>query len=320
MRKENSYNTAKLELLITYDKECTNYNLDYFNNKTDKFIYQCEFYGNVYSKDYYSSVHFSKKCNYCESKYKEIEILKLMKKNHPNYNLLEYSSNESKILCKIHNEIFKTHISFDKLNRHCFGCSQCYKEKNKYNKNNEKDILNKIKSEWNNQFDVSKYKYITSHIPSTLICRIHNIEFEESYHDLQRHINKCPKCKKIYRGEDKISKYLDFHNIEYIRQYDKFEGLITSKGNQQKCDFYIPSKNLIIEYNGEQHYHNSYITNFNENKLKEQKEKDKFKRKYCLEHNINLLIIPYNMFNQINTLLDKYFNGEKLKYKKIKRR
>jgi hypothetical protein len=57
-------------------------------------------------------------------------------------------------------------------------------------------------------------------------------------------------------------------------------------------DFYIPSKNVLIEYDGRQHY--EAIEYFGgEEELNWIKYKDAIKTKYCLDNNIPLLRLPY---------------------------
>ena len=62
-------------------------------------------------------------------------------------------------------------------------------------------------------------------------------------------------------------------------------------------DFYLPDYNICVEIQGEQHYKpvgfggislNQSIENF----IK-QRERDNIKERYCQEHNIYLLKIPY---------------------------
>ena len=57
-------------------------------------------------------------------------------------------------------------------------------------------------------------------------------------------------------------------------------------------DIYIPSKNLLIEFDGEQHFKN--IDFFGGLKsFKSRNENDNIKNKYCLDNNIPILRIPY---------------------------
>jgi hypothetical protein len=69
-----------------------------------------------------------------------------------------------------------------------------------------------------------------------------------------------------------------------------------------KFDFVIfNEKNeiqLLIEYNGEQHY-NSIEKWGGKDKLIVQQERDARKKQYCEEHNIPLLIIPYWEYDKI---------------------
>lgn len=59
-----------------------------------------------------------------------------------------------------------------------------------------------------------------------------------------------------------------------------------------KFDFYIPSKNLCIEFNGLQHYKpvDFFGGEFYYNEII---KRDKIKEEYCLSNNIKLLTIKY---------------------------
>lgn len=96
--------------------------------------------------------------------------------------------------------------------------------------------------------------------------------------------------------EYKIAKYIDEILGEGMYEYDYYwDWLRNDKtGHVLYCDFYIPCLNLVIEYNGEQHYkfipsiHHDYEVFLN------QQYRDK--RKYALlkENNINLRVITNN--------------------------
>ena len=59
-----------------------------------------------------------------------------------------------------------------------------------------------------------------------------------------------------------------------------------------KYDFFIPAKNLLIEYNGIQHYKPVDIFG-GKKQLKEQRHRDWLKRNYAKKNNYKLLTIPY---------------------------
>lgn len=110
----------------------------------------------------------------------------------------------------------------------------------------------------------------------------------------------CPRCSgTMSKGERKIVDYLETHNIKYIPQ-KKIEN------SKQSFDFYLPNKNIAIEYNGEQHY--KPIETFGgEERFKQQQQYDENKIQYCKEKNITLKIISYLEFNDIDTILDNFF-------------
>ena len=116
----------------------------------------------------------------------------------------------------------------------------------------------------------------------------------------------CPICKSS-KGEIRISKYLKSKNIDFEREY-RFEDC-----RNILClpfDFYIHTHNTAIEYDGEHHsqiviYSNESIEEAKK-RLAQRKINDGIKTKYCEEHNINLIRIPYTEFNEIENILDKY--------------
>ena len=90
----------------------------------------------------------------------------------------------------------------------------------------------------------------------------------------------------------------------------KPEYTVTIGQRKYRYDFYLPGYNLVIEYDGEQHY---MPVNFGENdivrmeaKLKITQEHDKIKNEYCEKHNINLLRIPYWEKQNIESIIDNY--------------
>jgi hypothetical protein len=55
---------------------------------------------------------------------------------------------------------------------------------------------------------------------------------------------------------------------------------------------------MLIEYDGEQHFHIAKNDYFN---YEEVNKRDKFKNKWCKENNISLIRIPYTDYDKINT-------------------
>lgn len=111
------------------------------------------------------------------------------------------------------------------------------------------------------------------------------------------HSGKTQSCGCIKsRGENIINKILQENNIIYKREYS-FEDLLGVNQGKLRFDFAIFNKNncliKLIEFQGRQHFENTQLWN-NDNKIH-----DEYKRKYCKEHNIELLEIPYYDINKI---------------------
>lgn len=69
-----------------------------------------------------------------------------------------------------------------------------------------------------------------------------------------------------------------------------------------RYDFYIPSENIVIEVDGQQHYAgwgNSIIS------LRENKKRDAIKNQFCIDNFIKILRIKYD---KIDTLTLEYLN------------
>jgi hypothetical protein len=132
-------------------------------------------------------------------------------------------------------------------------------------------------------------------------CPIHGW-FKQS---ISNHLfgQRCPVCKNS-KGEETIRKFLLDNNIEFISQ-KTFDGCRNPKTNYRlKFDFYIPSINLCIEYDGELHYRP--IKFFGGQKEYEKSLiLDEIKNKFCEQNDINLLRISYMEFKSINNILTK---------------
>ena len=80
-------------------------------------------------------------------------------------------------------------------------------------------------------------------------------------------------------------------------------------------DFYIPSKNIIIEVNGMQHYQFTKLFHKTRSDFTKAQERDRRKISYCLAHNISLYIIPYwdieNLHKVDDLFQEKYLARDK---------
>jgi predicted nucleic acid-binding Zn-ribbon protein len=110
----------------------------------------------------------------------------------------------------------------------------------------------------------------------------------------------CPICNQSH-GEREIAQWLDRHLIEHIPQY-KFDDCRDK--SRLPFDFYLPDRNMCIEYDGLQHF--EPIDWFGgEKSFKITQHHDNIKTNYCKDNNIALLRIAYNqnVIEQLNKFL-----------------
>ena len=112
----------------------------------------------------------------------------------------------------------------------------------------------------------------------------------------------CPICK-VSQGERRINQYFKLYNIENAKQV-KFDSLIGIGNNCLSYDFYLPTYNILIEYQGRQHY--EPVEAFGGQKYFDiQQEHDRRKRQYAKDHGIKLLEIAYWDFDNIEEILSR---------------
>lgn len=170
-----------------------------------------------------------------------------------------------------------------------------------------KEITKEIFLQRANIVHGNKYKYDLnnlngSHSKIKVFCKEHEIWFEQiAYSHLQGH--GCKICNESL-GEKTIRVFLETNNIKY-KYEKKYKDL-----KDIKClsyDFFIPDKNLLIEFNGIQHY--KFCSDFHEtfHDFHRQLHHDWLKRKYTRDNNINLLTISYIDIDNINKILEEQF-------------
>lgn len=135
-------------------------------------------------------------------------------------------------------------------------------------------------------------------------CQRCGCHFKSSLqHFLQHGGRVCETCSHLEsNGERKIREYLEANKIDYIQEY-WFTDCRDIK--PLPFDFYLPDKNICIEFDGEQHYHNKGYFHHSVEKVKSH---DNIKNKYCKDNNIGLIRIPYWDLYNVQTILDNTFH------------
>ena len=106
-------------------------------------------------------------------------------------------------------------------------------------------------------------------------------------------------CSMSSKGERKIKEILTELEINFIQE-KRFSDCVFESNKMARFDFYLPNENIIIEYDGRQHFIQGDGYFDNEDKIKITQQHDEIKNRYCKEHQIKLIRIPYTDYNLLN--------------------
>ena len=266
-----------------------NYKYDYskvkFNYTTDIVIIICNKHGEFEKK---AGLHFKSGCIRCskKNKYHIDDVKELLNKNSY-FNILPFDNytgyrQKIKVICKKENHSSVKSISH--LLNNNVNCSFCSK-KNKYSQIEWIEICNNTH---NNKYDYSLSNYINGKSKVDIICPTHGKFTQRAFS--HKNGSGCKKCNKSI-GEGIISEILSENKIKFEEQKN-FNNLKFK--NKLYFDFYLPEYNLCIEFDGLQHSKSYYFFG-GEEALINRIKRDKIKNQYCLDNNIKLLRMSYQI-------------------------
>ncbi|AHJ87074.1 hypothetical protein BCP8-2_036 [Bacillus phage BCP8-2] len=163
------------------------------------------------------------------------------------------------------------------------GCPECFGNKTKTTEEFSKEV---------DELTDGEFSLMTDYVNNRTHVTIKHIECGKEYPVTPKDFlrgNRCPFCKQS-KGERLVRRILDEANVEYTIQ-KSYNDL---KSNYQKLpfDFFLPEHNLLIEYDGEQHFKEVQFFG-GAKKLESQTRRDTLKNEYAKRNNIRLLRIPY---------------------------
>ena len=217
-------------------------------------------------------------CVNCHGLWQQRE--KKLQKLKEKYDILSTSVHNThtyyKVKCKKCGHIRNTDLR--NLTEHSCGC-----ESGVYRNRTGEEFIKQV----NNLHPYDTYQLVSEYKnQTTKVKLLHNkcgFIWEVRPNDVM-HGAQCPKCS---RKQSKGEQFIEYLLKKYSYTYEPEKYL---KDSKQRFDFYLPDYNIAIEYNGKQHYEE---VNFFQGSLKCYQERDKKKRKYCQENNIQLIEIPY---------------------------
>lgn len=200
----------------------------------------------------------------------------------------------------------KKHGSFEQFPRGHLRGDSCMKCTNDAKRAGTSDFVKRAKLVHGNKYKYGKVYYKNAKSKVIIVCVEHG-DFEQA---AENHLRGkgCPVCRES-KGERLVGSLLKSRGLYFETQYT-FDDCCSSKKSPLKFDFYVESLNLLIEFDGEQHFHQIKVFGGYE-KFKKQKENDKLKNEYCIENNISLLRIKYNenILSAVERVLDNIKNN-----------
>ena len=221
-------------------------------------------------------------------------LIKNFKKIHGDkydYSKVSYINAKTKIeiICPIHGSFYQ----FPTDHLITKGCQKC---SNKYVPSTN-EIIKNFKKIHGDKYDYNKVSYINAKTKIEIMCPEHGSFYQTPNDHLFLH--GCPNCKSS-KGENKIYEVLEQLGINFETQK------IFKKCKNKKClpfDFYLPDLNILIEYDGQQHFRPIKYFGGEEAFLKT-RQNDKIKTSFAKSNNINLIRISYKEFDNIENVLN----------------
>ena len=290
-----------------HEKDGYDYSETVYVNRRTKICYRCPKHGLQWQLP---ENHVAYGCKDCgderaadKKRLTQEEIIERFHKAHGNdydYSLVDYKNIDTpvKIICRKNNHTFKQSPYEHENGAKCPYCHGFYRT--------TADFIKDARAIHGDRYDYSQCQYVNATTPMPIRCIEHNQVSWLSYNEHVTNKRVCSCCvEKTYKGEKKIKEYLETHNIPYIPQ-KTFDDLKDSKSLH--FDFYLPTYNLAIEYDGRQHFEPVDFGGGMENAEAEFQntiKHDKMKQKYCSTNNINLLRINYNEYDNIENILSE---------------
>lgn len=223
------------------------------------------------------------------------DFIKEMSCINPNIEILsEYKTSRDKVCCRCKTCGYEWNSLPGNLTSHKQGCPSC---KGVLKRTHEEFVDKVFKSGKQITF-LSEYQGIDNVIECR--CDLCGHTWGTRAGKIINEDVGCPNCRRS-KGEERIARYLDENNISYVAQ-KKFESLLGVGNGKLSYDFFIPSHNILIEFNGLQHEKEVEWFGGKE-RLETQREHDIRKKKYAEKNGYVLLVIRYCDIHNIEKIL-----------------
>lgn len=192
----------------------------------------------------------------------------------------------------------------------CPACGQTIKEKmGKDRRLTIFDFITKGISVHGQRYDYSESVYIASDKPICIKCDIHGaftIARAERHHMTAQ---GCPHCVSLNASSTPeliIAEVLDECGVVYFKEFKFAECVSPTSGRKLRFDFYIPERNLLIEFHGDQHFKRNKMMHKGD-KFERMQEHDRIKAQYAFENGITLVTLTSSNIASLRTCIEGLF-------------
>lgn len=219
--------------------------------------------------------------------------------------LEEYVNAKQKILvkCKNCDHEWKSEPTSLLSGNECKKCAMKYVQ-NLRIKSQEEFIESVRKRNINFRFFDIVSQYTKDYEPITCHCKICDRDWTTMAHNIVSG-SGCHYCNTS-KGEIRVLEYLEANSIEY-QWHKEFDDLTGIGGGLLSYDFYLPTYNLLIEYQGQ--FHDGTVPYQTKAQFEYQREHDRRKREYASDNRIELFEIWYKDFDAIDSILEQKLRG-----------
>jgi len=274
------------------------YSLVNYISSVDKLTIICREHGQF--EQVFASHVRGRGCHECAKQHHHTQITMLENFKKVHGDTFDYSKTVFKgvrkyitITCRIHGDFEQRVYAHFQGN----GCKHCTDVSHRLNMDS---VLDSFKSVHSDSYDYSLVDYKNARTKVSIICQKHGV-FKQLPRD---HVagKGCPSCKSS-KGERRIRDILDRQKVEYEEQFKICKN--PSTDFFLRVDFYIPSMNSVIEFDGYQHF--KAVAHFGgDEALQKNQVRDKIKNDFCAENNIDMLRISYLEINDVEDIVSSF--------------
>lgn len=279
--------------------------LDDWRCLSDSVSYHCrkhDYYGRTVVK----YISLGKVCPFCGreklSQFAELSVADVRNQValiQPHIHILEYEPRTRicQCYCKRHHRIFQRNLMNLRNSLFGCGCILCYRDyRNQQKQQNAPQMIERLRQVHPMVRLVGEYRgYNEQHV---FYCQEHHHQFQITFANILNRVNCCGQST-VYRLEKLTREALD--DLQEVYEVQKTFPACRDK-RPLPFDFYLPQRNMVIECNGEQHY-KPVVWDGNEQhalqKFKYVLKHDAIKRKFCTDHGLSLLIIPFDSVSDV---------------------